>query len=161
MRYMKLKKYSLITLIIFVVVFSYIYIANAIESSNEPYHVINELIEDAKEYKSFSELIINQDEFNLIKNEFFKKLGYELDWNKFKEFINNSGYSWYEITKPDLVEKIFNSHGRNQLNISVQFYYRTSRGAPSDTITLSVEKIEGKWKVVGVLRASTTVEVYK
>lgn len=141
--------------------FKLYYFNHIVESSNEPYYVISCLIEDAREDNEVSQFITKQDKFNNIFHKFFKNFGDQLDWNKFKRFINNSNYKWYEIDKPKLTERVSKISSKNYLEITVQFYYRTSREEYSDTITFSLEKFEGKWKALGILKGVSTVDVNK
>ena len=156
-----MKKYITITLITLSVISILIYLVNDANNNarlaNELNDVINTIVEDAKKDSSIPKSIIKDNELIHIEDDFFRKFGSELDWVKFKQFIINGDYNWYKLSIPKHINKEDNNH----TNVAIHFYYDDRVSFNSDIITFSAERIEGTWRILGILKGTSTVDVYK
>ncbi|MEH7238008.1 hypothetical protein [Bacillus sp. JJ1562] len=122
----------------------------------EPFDIVGELVNEAKNDKSKSVHLIGEEEWEGIsENSTFSKIRQPISWESFKEYVQNCEAPAYSLSVDegkasyDVMRKYYKDKHRTIDVVCFEYNKENGQQMGLKDINLLVENIQGSWKVVG------------
>lgn len=138
-------------LLVFIVVAGWFGVSYIHNKFMEPYEVAESFVEEAKQKKSESVLLIDEDSWEQLKNtSTYKHVRDELVWNEFVDFINRENIGSMTIGPIHRLEDKIIKFSQEETQVDIYTYDR--QGNEIRRISLVMVKVDNEWKVAGTRR---------